>query len=604
MTQYLNNNNKLLAFRDFRENINPQLVREIKVRFKRKNIIWTTIFSLITQFVVVIYFLGRLPDVSYQITKKSSEIIYSIAYQYSRYCTGKESVLNSNTFLCHQDMANHWLIDWRLFWFDIFLSFSVISSATLLIIGTFLLVDNIIKERQADTLSLLCLSPQPVTDILLGKIFGVPSLVYLFATLVLPLQTIAGLQARIPLSLIMNFYGAIFASCAFFYSLALLLCFFNSKVTQIRTFLLPSVIALFLLLTTNSNLNNDQSHIQNIFDWLLLFNPNNLIIYLGKITAIPQHHFNYPELNLWLNNLNFSNFFDSTKRVAVPNTLNNLIFYGQPLGEKIAVGLGIVIANYCFWTYWLWQGLKRRFTNIESTIITKKQSYWITAYFCAISMGFALNTTQSELFLSNFLLLEIVIFVFSIALIFALSPQKQILQDWARYHQRKANKTLLFGKELLLGEKSPSLVAVALNLFLIFLYIVPALVIFPVSSNRIALITNLGINLSMILLIFAIAQWLLLVKSDRRMIYLFSTILSSILVLPIALSLIEVTVSASPLAWLISSFPLIGLQNTSIFNIALTFLGQWLAIAIVSIQITKKLQQAGRSESYKVLNNS
>jgi len=53
---------------------------------------------------------------------------------------------------------------------------------------------------------------------LVGKLLGVPILLYLVAGLAVPLHVWSGLAAQIPLSLILSFYGVIVTSCLFFYS--------------------------------------------------------------------------------------------------------------------------------------------------------------------------------------------------------------------------------------------------------------------------------------------------------------------------------------------------------------------------------------------------
>jgi hypothetical protein len=73
------------------------------------------------------------------------------------------------------------------------------------------------REERRGTLNFIRLSPQPAKTIFIGKIFGVPILLYLVCLLALPFHLGAGLLAGIPLSLILAFYGVLIASCAFFY---------------------------------------------------------------------------------------------------------------------------------------------------------------------------------------------------------------------------------------------------------------------------------------------------------------------------------------------------------------------------------------------------
>lgn len=55
---------------------NPQFFREIKGRVKPKNIILSSVVSIITQLLIVLAYLGDLPDNN------------SLVTQYSHYCRG------------------------------------------------------------------------------------------------------------------------------------------------------------------------------------------------------------------------------------------------------------------------------------------------------------------------------------------------------------------------------------------------------------------------------------------------------------------------------------------------------------------------------------
>ena len=609
MRQKVKTTNNYQFYIDYLGEWNPQLFREIVGKLKGKNLIITVLTAILTQFLLLIAYLGKLPDASYEIVNNSSELIYYAKEQSSRYCTGT-LVDNANKgYLCHQDLLNHWVINWQLFWFDIFVTFSLVGIALLLIIGTYLLVTNALIEKKQGTLNLIRLSPQPAGNILLGKILGVPILLYIYVTLGLPLQIVSGLQAQIPLSLLIAFDLAILASCGFFYSFSLLLSLVIPK--SINAVAITTAIAVFLLFTTQLNLLSLSFNSKTALDWLLIFNPNNLIIYLGQITGIPNHHLNYSDLNIFSNVLFTPH---DAQEYIEPITLKNLLFYGQALWTKTSVGISMVILNYCLWTYWIWQSLKRHFYNSENTIISKQQSYWITGYFVAISLGFTLQTTASYYLFENFIVLQCLLLILFLGLIIALSPQQQTLEDWARYGEalhpkantprnQKHKQTNILWRELLLGEKSPSTVAIAINLLIATLYIIPSLVIFPFGESAIDAFWSLILSMGAILCYSAIAQWLLLMKNNQRVIFASATILALIVVPPLLLVIAQIIPETTPLAWLFTFLPSLAIENATLSTIAIGILGQWLTITLVTLQITKKLRQAGRSQTYRMLDN-
>ena len=601
MTRQMTQSNKLLNFLDYLGDLNPQLLREIKGKLKPKNIIATAAVSLVVQFAIVINHLSKLPDTSDRVINKSTETIYSVAEQYSRYCTGtienKAYRYGYGSVLCYQDMHNHWMINWQLFWFDLFVTLSVVGIVALLVLGTYFLINNAIAENRQGTLNLVRLSPQSATNIFLGKILGVPILLYLFIALCLPLHAVAALQSHIPFTLIVGFYLTIIAACSFFYSSGLLLSFLFPK--SITSWSVTIAIAVFLYFTTNLSTYKYHFHTQTLLDWVLLLNPNNLILYLGKTTGIPFHHFDYTDFS-FLGNGSYNT------RNSDPIFLSNVLFYGQALWTKISVGLSLAIANYCLWTYWICQGLKRRFYNSENTIISKSQSYWITGYLTAIAVGFSFQDTDHNFLFGNIVFLQFLFLVWCMSLTFALSPQNQTLKDWARYRHQMSGQGNILWRELVFGEKSPSTIAIAVNALITTLYVVPALTIFPLCDRSSDVFWGLILSLGTIIFCAGIAQLILISKNKYKKILAAATITAVTLAPPISYFAILTYNHFEgshiiPLGWLFTAFPSVAVEDAALSTIGLTILGQWLAIALVSLQITRKLRHAGRSETYKII---
>ena len=542
---------------------NPQFFREIKGRLKQRNIILASILSLLTQLFIVIFYLGELPHAE---TERE---------QFSRYCFGfAEDYAQSH--LCKTDLLGNWVINWQLLWLDLFICLSIISIFTLLVVGTYMLIADLTKEESKGTLNFIRLSPQSATSILIGKIFGVPIMLYGIILSALPLHFAAGLNAQIPVSLIFGFYGGLIASCAFFYSAAILLSLLNSSSVGFKPWLGSGTVFLFLFVMTGMVMDNSVSN--TVLDWLTLFYPGRVLPYLADATYLPHESVSYLH----------------------KNQLTDLLFYGQSWWKNPGVGISLIIGNSLLWTYWLWQGLKRRFHNPTQTILSKQQSYWFTGWFVALALGFTLQTTNRHNLLPNFILLQCLLVLMFLGLMATLSPHRQTLHDWARYRHQQNKQSRGLWKELILGEKSPSTVAIALNIMIATVYILPSLFLFPFNQELSSVFWGLLISISIILLYALVAQLILLMKSPKRAIWASGSILALIIIPVLCLGVFGIEPSELPLPWLFTFLPVVGVESAKISTVMTAILGQWLAIALVSFQMTRQLRQAGASET-KVL---
>ncbi len=549
---------------------NPQFFREIKGRVKPKNIILASVVSIITQLLIVLAYLGDLPDNN------------SLVTQYSHYCLGiiydRHGVTRG---VCDTNSAGEWIINWQLFWLDIFLCLSIISIFSLLVAGSYMLIADLTKEERKGTLNFIRLTPQSATDVLFGKILGVPIILYWVILLTLPLNFIAGLKAHIPLSLIGGFYAVMIASCAFFYSAAILLSLLNFAPAGFKPWLSSGAILVFLFVNNIIALAGD-SFSNTAFDWLTIFYPGRVLAYLTDATS------------LYLRN-GRGFYFDG---------LEDLLFYGQSWWVKPDIGMSLIIGNYLLWTYWLWRGLKRRFHSPTNTVLSKEQSYWFTGCFVAVALGFTLQTNRYRYLFDNFILLQVLLLVMFLGLIAALSPHRQTLHDWARYRHQMGKDGNKLWKELIFGEKSPSTVAIAINLTIATVYILPSLFLFPFKDNLSSVLWGLLISANTILLYALIAQLILGMKSQKRTIWAATSILALIIAPFIGSALFGTNVEGYSLLRLFTFIPTETLQYAvPLSSIMITVLGQWLAIALLSFQMTRKLRQASASET-KILFSS
>jgi hypothetical protein len=138
---------------------NAQLFRELKSRLTAKNLVVITICSLLAQG----WFLR-------------STLI---------------ELHNRNYPSEHIDAIN-----WSQFWKELFTGTSGLIAVFLVVAGVYLLAKDWRIEEKRGTLNFVRLSPQSAWNIFVGKILGVPILIYFAAGLAVPLQLIAGFYSN------------------------------------------------------------------------------------------------------------------------------------------------------------------------------------------------------------------------------------------------------------------------------------------------------------------------------------------------------------------------------------------------------------------------
>ena len=546
---------------------NPQLFRELKGKLKTRNVVVAAAISVITQFVIVISLLSELPD---------PDPKGLLEYQTGRYAFG----YGTNDLLYTKDMMDNWMIDWQLLWLDLFMILSIISIFALSIVGTYMLIADTVKEESRGTLNFIRLTPQSSGSILLGKILGVPILLYTVILLLVPLHLIAGLEARIPLTLIIGFDAVIVASCAFCYSLALVWSLMNCGLSGFKPWLASGTVG-FILSTTTMALVHNGSLSHAIFDWLFLFNPAIVLSYLIDATCISQNKIDF---------------------LSAEN-LGELLFYGQALWTKASIGIGLMLCNLSLWTYWCWSVLKRRFYNPENTLVSKTQSYWLTGWLMAIALGFTLQQGNNGLLTSNFVILQCCLFIWGLALIALLSPHRQALYDWARYRHQKSENGNILWKELIFGENSPSTMAMAINLAIAIAYITPSIFLM-LGEDKQQIFWGFILNVGCILLCAVVAQLILTVKTRKRAVWSAITVFSMIVLPPLYLDIAGIAPETSPQAWLFSFMPTIGAEYATFSTMMLAVSVQWFVISLIGLQMTRKLRQAGASETKMLFSQS
>ncbi|MEG3845046.1 hypothetical protein, partial [Microcoleus sp. herbarium14] len=530
-------------------NWNPQLFREIKGRLKIGNMAIASALSLSGQLLLFMYWKAQIP-----VAPPYGEYTHRIT---DTFCTFKNIDPDSYQKKCVRDALGNFAINWQEWWEYIFVWLSILSVLALLVAGTYMLVGDLDKEGRRGTLNFIRLSPQSAKTIFIGKILGVPILLYLAVILAVPLHLYSGLAAQIPLHKILCLDTAIVASCALFYSAAMLFGLTTNWLGGFQPWL-ASGIALFMF---------------------------------GAFSIVP-----YSTISVW----NLATFFSPLYPIVVFSDGDKLQWFYLPVGQNVAIGLALFVLIYTTVTYWLWQGWQRRFPNPGATVWSKRQSYLLVICCQIIILGFAFqdgatfNNNISGLLIFNLLMF--------LALIAALTPERQSLYDWARYRQQIVPSSHKLWRrypllDLIWSEKSPAIVAIAINLLSSVIILTP-LTLFQTIETKNFWGVMCCLNLSLIYA--SIAQLFLFTKTRNQEIWAVGTVSSAILLPPVILSMLLITPEKAPILWLSSTFAsfwsfssITASGNTILFAI----LSQWTILALLNLKLRSQLKLAGESAS-------
>ncbi|MFN6518467.1 MAG: ABC transporter permease [Nostoc sp. CreGUA01] len=570
---------------------NPQLLRELKGRLKIFNVAIAVVTSLLLQLIIFLYQLRELPN-KYPLTGTYCSLRPQYQQQQTDvYRQSDQSIISDfNNFLsrnfCPKNEIN-WQLWWRDHWEYIFLSLSVIFIFTLLVAGTYLLINDLAKEERRGTLNFIRLSPQSETSILTGKLLGVPSLIYLVILVALPLHLWAGRSANIAFSYIFSYYAIVVSGCIFFYSAALLFGLVSRWLNGFQPWF-GSGAVLFLLFMTMVMASSYSNSLNNSGAWLRLFNPWDITNYL------------------------FPNLF----RIYNGSPVKNLEFFYIPLGKSVVSVVGFHLFNYGVCTYGIFKVLKRCFRNPQASVISKGQSYIVVA-FCQLMMwGFTLQHWDKVFDLDrqverNFALMAIYNLGLIFSLIAILSPHRQVIQDWARYRHQASNKSIWW--DLIASEKSPALVAIAINLIIVS---IPWFVWISLTSafniddspnwagdnvDRFKILLALALTISIMLIYATIAQLILLLKTPRRSFWAIGTVSGVMFIPPMILEFLGMSSWKNPTIWLFSTFPWSAIQYSAATTILMAFLAQLSVLGLLNFHLTKQVKLAGESATKALL---
>ncbi|MFO8039301.1 MAG: hypothetical protein R6U67_07600 [Sodalinema sp.] len=531
-------------------NSNPQLMREIKGRFKPAQIGLSISGSLLIQGLVLLSFLTKLP-----ISTSNNRNPYCYpSVMYSR----EDRWVYDRSLDCLKDSSGNLLIGWPLWWEHICQTLSAIAIIALVIGGLFLLIENIAKEQKEGTLNFIRLSPQSGYKIIVGKLLGVPLLVYVGIAVMIPLHGFSAIQGGYFLRDLISFYGVISLSLLTIYLLGALYAIKGGQQALVFGVALGGLFCSSYLSTLQT-----------------LFPP-------GKF--------------------------------AKPTS--EAIWWGLSLGMKPIYCQAFVIVSLLVLNSYLFKVIERSYQKPYATLLTKKQSYQLGLIANLYVLGFwlsGLSPTQSFVsprFVINLLTVySIFLLPVFLTLALSLSPNRQSLQDWARYRQTLTSEPgqprSSLRADLIWGDKSPSVVALGIHMLMSIMTLAVAIALWKTediiwdSSGKLLAILGLCIVGGWLWIYSIVIQWLFLSKLSKQR-WVLPVVLGVIIGLPPLVLLVLGHGSGESFPyWLMLGFgpsPFLAV-NSDLLPIAVsTLLGQTLIIVMSLRLLTKQLKRAGQSE--------
>ncbi len=533
---------------------NPQLFRELKERLTLRNIGIASVIPLVIQGLIFLSFIIQLPpEPTYDLTYARAYGVSKKLIDYSNKYCNNNFIDKDGHHLCQIDSSGDFIVHWKGWWSDICFNSGWIIFAVLILGSVYMLVADLINEEKRGTMSFIRLSPRSPRQIFIGKILGVPVLVYLAVAWMIPLHLLAGINAGASLGMIASWYMAIGSFWFSLSSAAILYVLLGGGQAILTTIAVATPIGLFF---------------QNLYQ-----------------------HFNFKP------GFRFKNGW-----------------FGLPLFDNSALTYIFESIVSVVVSYWIWHALERRYLNPNATAISKTQSYLINVGLQLFIVGFTIPLKNySDTIGYSAALVTINFTLLSLSTLLLL-PSKQVLQDWSRYRRERKNiqqrkfwqRELV--QDLLFNDKSPALLSIAVNVGMALVLWIPISLFFT-NDGVIGwqFLACVCIAASLVLIYATIAHLVLFFNVKKHNLWTMGVI-AIVVSLPIGVSFI-ISSGRSPtgLAAFILLFSpfapagVFGLSGEIIFAAFATQLGM---LAVLTRQLQRKLRISGQSHSKELLARS
>jgi hypothetical protein len=576
-------------------NANPQLLRELRGRLKPGPVLGTLALSIGGQLLYGLTRLNALPSIantSSSVARYGAETPKNLIVHL--YCTGAALSTEPHCSPAAQPIFSPWQVNWPLWWSDTLTGLHFGAMTIAIAIGCYLLIADWSTEADRGTLDPLRLSPQSAQTILLGKLLGVPSLVYLWLLSGVPIALIAMVNTGRSASHIAGTLAIDGAQLAFWFTSSL---FFANVTGKGRGFkgILGAIGAIGLMawgLQIAGNWGERSPDILSLFG------------FLSPMFGLVRHVFPAGDWTV-----------RSVAGLREFGGVDNLRTHGSMIGLTVA-GISLLLA----WSYTAWIALIRRFDRPTATLWSKGQSYWITAGLTAIVLGCCTksfpgalgdlasiyHSKQPELLGSNAIQLLnnrlVPLFWLLLPLGFSLVQPRSVLLD-GMHRPVGAALRKKTRRDLIWGEFSPPWVAlgiqVAIALTGVVTFSLVQLRALPIGGVWRTLADNQALwgpvlLANLLLLLVGLVQ--LIQLNSRRLALLWSGLAVAIglLAVPIALSMVGARTS-HPL-WLLSFYPFASLSEIDNGAILVLVLAEWLGLAVIYYRFKSRLRHLAKRE--------
>jgi hypothetical protein len=446
---------------------------------------------------------------------------------------------------CSIDALGNVLIDWTRWWGEVAIGISWVMFYGLFAGGVYLLASSFSQEEKRGTLDFIRLTPQKASQIFGGKLLGVPVLVYWATALALPLQ----------------FHATQGAGISRLYVLSWDLW----------------MVAVAMLLYGGASLAT------------LWFKAQSILLTAATLMVT------YPILYLSMVWNHTPSYFGSGSGWYNLPLRNSLSYYWI---FTILTGVGI---------YWLYKALERRYLKPKATVLSKGQSYlWSLLFhlffagFCfydnsSFSSPFSFNSNRSS-YGDSFSSALLAVFgtAWLLLLIPLLLPSRQSVVEWAR-QRRQLGSDL---KSLIWNDKSPAVLAVALNVAIASLVWILLSATSPSSDNILPMVVGVVMTGLLAAIYSAIAHWGLFWKVNNRHGWI-AGIIGGLIFLPVVGAIFIGLGGYSNPLYLLSPFLWMAIKSADGWMILFALLLMVGSLSFVMFRFNKVLKKVGRSESFQ-----
>ncbi|ABW27344.1 hypothetical protein [Acaryochloris marina] len=439
--------------------------------------------------------------------------------------------------------------------------------------GSYYLVSDLNQEEKRGTLNFIRLSPRPSRGVLLGKMLGVPILPYLAIGLAIPLHIMAGLNSGMPIFFLISYYLLLAAGCFALFSLAILYGLLSSSRT----------IAV-----------GQQSVVAVAFAGLTLFFLAPL--YMTWNMAVTWRPLGISE---WSAQWNPYPYAGEDQNAPIQ-------WFGQTINQSAFFSHWFTLSFLAIATALIWLMLVRLFRNPNTTVMSKWQSYAIVAFLEPLVLGFFVVTSDQANFAESTAeagtwLLYAFNIGLTIVIMLALCPQRASLLDWVRF--QKHPQGIL--RDLVWADKSPAILAIAINLIIINALYVPWMLLVGVEKETPTVAAIIVLSMTGVLLIYtAVVQQIFALKIRNPYTWTMGGLGLWMLVPPIMLSIVSIVpdqVPAAMMIWTFLGYPFSDFAEPMVISSALVGLVAQLCVIVLLVrQFQNHLQNLSHAQARPV----